>query len=44
MSYLKNGKSKVTAENGVEFLKIMDMINKTIKNKGGLIEKKNYKK
>ena len=44
VSYLKNGQSKVTAENGVESLKIIDMINKSIKNKGGLIEKKNYKK
>ncbi len=40
IGYLKNGNSEVSAENGIESLKIIDMINKSITNNGKLIEKK----
>ena len=41
VNYLKNGQSDVSAENGLESLKIIHMMNKSIKNKGKLVEKKN---
>ena len=40
INYLKNGKSEVSAENGIKSLKIIDMINKSIAKKGKLIENK----
>ena len=41
VNYLKNGQSDVSAENGLESLKIIHMMNKSIKSKGKLVEKKN---
>ena len=40
INYLKNGKSEVSAENGIKSLKIIDMINKSIAKRGKLIENK----